>query len=118
MTLEDARVGFALLRLEAGDDGLLEVEGEWSNVRGMRFVRPALVLRDGEQERTLLAVLDHKPWNPDGRPWRAAPRRAAGGGGVPGGGRRARPAPRRAGRRAEHRRAAGRRHGRAAARRP
>src|SRR3954468_7976004 len=72
MTLEDARVGFALLRLEAGDDGLLEVEGEWSNVRGMRFVRPALVLRDGEHERTLLAVLDHKPWNPDGRPWRAA----------------------------------------------
>jgi DNA repair exonuclease SbcCD ATPase subunit len=72
MSVEDGRVGFALQRLEAGDDGLLEVEGEWSNVRGMRFVRPALVVREGGSERTLLATLEHKPWNPDGRPWRAA----------------------------------------------
>ena len=70
--VEDARVGFELQRFEAGDDGLLEVEGEWSNVRGMRFVRPALVVRTGGRERTLLATLDHKPWSPDGRPWRAA----------------------------------------------
>src|SRR6478672_2506147 len=72
MTVEDARVGFELQRFEAGRDGLLEIEGEWSNVRGMRFVRPALVVRDGGAERTLLATLDHKPWSPDGRPWRAA----------------------------------------------
>jgi hypothetical protein len=72
MMVEDARVGFELQRFEAGDDGLLEVEGEWSNVRGMRFVRPALVVRTGGRERTLLATLDHKPWSPDGRPWRAA----------------------------------------------
>ena len=72
MTVEDARVGFELQRFEAGQDGLLEIEGEWSNVRGMRFVRPALVVREGGAERTLLATLDHKPWSPDGRPWRAA----------------------------------------------
>jgi hypothetical protein len=72
MTVDDGRVGFALQRLEAGDDGLLEVEGEWTNVRGMRFVRPALVVREGGAERTLLATLEHKPWNPEGRPWRAA----------------------------------------------
>lgn len=72
MMVEDARVGFELQRFEAGEDGLLEVEGEWSNVRGMRFVRPALVVHDGGRERTLLATLEHKPWNPDGRPWRAA----------------------------------------------
>jgi len=67
-----ARVAFELERLETGADGLLEVEGTWSGVRGMRFVRPALVVRDGGRERTLLATLDHKPWAPEGRPWRAA----------------------------------------------
>jgi uncharacterized protein YdaT len=66
------RVAFQLERLEAGADGRLEVEGTWSGVRGMRFVRPALVLRVDGTERTLLAVLDHKPWDPQGRPWRAA----------------------------------------------
>jgi hypothetical protein len=67
-----ARVAFQLERLEAGADGLLEVEGTWSGVRGMRFVRPALVIRDGAHQRTLLATLEHKPWAPDSRPWRAS----------------------------------------------
>jgi hypothetical protein len=72
MTGDDARAGFELQRFASGEDGLLEVEGEWTNVRGMRFVRPALVVHQDGAERTLLATLDHKPWNPEGRPWRAA----------------------------------------------
>ncbi|WP_187369086.1 hypothetical protein [Baekduia soli] len=67
-----AAVAFALERLEASADGLLEITGTWSGVRGMRFVRPALLVDDAGRERTLLATLDHKPWAPDGRPWRAA----------------------------------------------
>lgn len=65
---ETARVAaFDLERLEAVD-GRLVVTGRWSGVRGMRFVRPALVLGD----RELLAVLEHKPWAPDADPWTAA----------------------------------------------
>lgn len=64
---ETARAAFALERLEAAD-GRLIVSGRWSGVRGMRFVRPALIL-DGRQ---LLATLDHKPWAPDADPWVAA----------------------------------------------
>ncbi|MCW2983472.1 MAG: hypothetical protein JWR63_1042, partial [Conexibacter sp.] len=69
----DGAVGFALTRFEA-DGARLEVEGTWSGVRGVRFVRPALVMRaDGGAEKTLLAVLEHKPWPAeDGRPWVAA----------------------------------------------
>src|SRR4051794_5972777 len=62
---------FALSRVEAVGDDRLEVEGTWSDVRGVRFVRPALVLGGGQ--RTLLATLDHKPWPAeDGRLWTAA----------------------------------------------
>src|SRR4051794_3925062 len=65
------RPEFALTRVEAVGDDRLEVEGTWSGVRGVRFVRPALVVGGGE--RTLLATLDHKPWPAeDGRPWTAA----------------------------------------------
>jgi hypothetical protein len=64
---------FALTRVEAVGDDRLEVEGTWSGVRGVRFVRPALVVRDAGRDRTLLATLDHKPWPAeDGRPWKAA----------------------------------------------
>lgn len=50
------------------DDGRLLVSGRWSGVRGMRFMRPTLVLGD----RQVLALLDHKPWAPDRDPWIAA----------------------------------------------
>ncbi|MBI5104400.1 MAG: hypothetical protein HZB46_05335 [Solirubrobacterales bacterium] len=63
---------FDLERLEADGDRL-QVAGRWSGVRGMRFVRPALVLRSDEGERTLLADLEHKPWAPEeGREWVAS----------------------------------------------
>lgn len=64
---ETGRAAFALEQLEA-TDGRLIVSGRWSGVRGMRFVRPTLVLDD----RQLLATLDHKPWAPDTDPWVAA----------------------------------------------
>lgn len=44
----------------------LRVAGRWSDVRGMRFMRPTLTIGD----RRVLAVLDHKPWAPEeGQPW-------------------------------------------------
>jgi hypothetical protein len=71
--MDGSTVDFALTRFEAVAGGRLEVEGTWSGVRGMRFVRPALVVHTAAGERTLLAVLEHKPWPAeDGRPWRAA----------------------------------------------
>jgi hypothetical protein len=46
--------------------GRLRVLGRWSDVRGMRFMRPTLTIGD----RRVLAVLDHKPWMPEeGEPW-------------------------------------------------
>lgn len=50
------------------DGGRLLVSGRWSGVRGMRFMRPTLVLG----HRQVLAVLEHKPWAPDSDPWIAA----------------------------------------------
>ncbi|HEY6762950.1 MAG TPA: hypothetical protein VI318_25840, partial [Baekduia sp.] len=70
-----AAIDFALTRFEAVDGVRLEVEGTWSGVRGVRFVRPALVVRDQATggERTVLADLEHKPWPAEeGRPWVAA----------------------------------------------
>jgi hypothetical protein len=65
-----ARAGasFELERLEL-EDGRLVVRGWWSGVRGVRFVRPGLVV-DGQR---VLATLEHKPWatGPDGT-WTAA----------------------------------------------
>jgi hypothetical protein len=54
-----ARAGasFELDRLEIVDDRLV-VRGWWFGVRGMRFVRPALIVDD----RQILATLEHKPW--------------------------------------------------------
>ncbi|MEA2294840.1 MAG: hypothetical protein QOE86_2479 [Solirubrobacteraceae bacterium] len=51
----------------------LELEGRWSGVRGVRFVRPTLVLVAGEDHRRALALLEHKPWPAeDGASWVAA----------------------------------------------
>ncbi len=51
------RASFELERLEI-DDGRLLVSGWWFGVRGMRFVRPALIV----EGRKVLATLEHKPW--------------------------------------------------------
>src|SRR3954453_14011099 len=51
----------------------LELEGRWTGVRGVRFVRPTLVLVAGEEHRRALPRLDHKPWPAeDGVLWLAA----------------------------------------------
>ncbi|WP_272474572.1 hypothetical protein [Baekduia alba] len=73
--MDGATVDFALTRFEAVDGARLEVEGTWSGVRGVRFVRPALVVHDRATggEKTLLADLEHKPWPAqEGEPWVAA----------------------------------------------
>src|SRR5436190_24025197 len=63
-----AGAAFEVERVEV-EDGRLIVSGWWSGVRGMRFVRPALLVNG----RQLLATLEHKPWAPGGEdPWRAA----------------------------------------------
>jgi hypothetical protein len=61
-------------RLEATEDGLVEVSGRWFGVRGRRFVRPALTLTLGDApQQRWLADLAHKPWAAlDGEPWMAA----------------------------------------------
>jgi hypothetical protein len=61
-------VRFEVERLEH-EDGELVVSGHWSGLRGVRFMRPTLVVG----ERQVLATLEHKPWVPRAdRPWTAA----------------------------------------------
>jgi hypothetical protein len=56
---------FELEQFERSGDRL-RVAGRWSDVRGMRFMRPTLTIGD----RRVLAVLDHKPWAPEeGQSW-------------------------------------------------
>jgi hypothetical protein len=56
---------FELEQFEWSGDRL-RVAGRWSDVRGMRFMRPTLTVGD----RRVLAVLDHKPWAPEeGEQW-------------------------------------------------
>jgi hypothetical protein len=56
---------FELEQFERSGDRL-RVLGRWSDVRGMRFMRPTLTVGD----RRVLAVLDHKPWAPEeGQTW-------------------------------------------------
>ncbi len=63
-----AGVTFELQRLELKGDTLV-VGGFWSGVRGLRFVRPTLLVDD----RRILATLEHKPWIPaEDAPWIAA----------------------------------------------
>ena len=54
------------------NDGRLELRGRWSGIRGRRFMRPTLTLHGADGHHRLLAVLDHKPWEPDGPEWIAA----------------------------------------------
>ena len=63
-----AGVSFEVERLERDGDELV-VSGHWSGLRGVRFVRPTLVVGD----REVLATLEHKPWAPRAdRAWIAA----------------------------------------------
>src|SRR5438067_3322538 len=69
----DTGAVFEVERFEWADDGRIELQGAWSNLRGTRFVRPALELDAGGTRHRLLALLDHKPWAPgDNGRWQAA----------------------------------------------
>ena len=66
-------VTFEVERFEWVDDDRLEVTGRWYGLRGHRFVRPVLVVQAGDEQRRMLAVLEHKPWAADdGEEWIAA----------------------------------------------
>jgi hypothetical protein len=67
-------VTFEVERFEWVDGDRLEVTGRWYGLRGHRFVRPVLVVQGThDEQRRLLAVLDHKPWAAeDGDEWIAA----------------------------------------------
>jgi hypothetical protein len=63
-----AGVSFELERLDHDGEELV-VSGHWSGLRGVRFMRPTLVVAD----RQVLATLEHKPWAPrPDRAWTAA----------------------------------------------
>jgi hypothetical protein len=65
-------VEFELDRIEMAGEDRLEVNGRWFGVRGRRFIRPSLTLLADEEQRRLLADLEHKPWAAeDGEPWLA-----------------------------------------------
>src|SRR5204862_4105998 len=63
---------FELERFEFTADKRIEVEGRWLGVRGRRFMRPTLTLRGAGDDRRMLALLDHKPWDPGQSEWLAA----------------------------------------------
>jgi hypothetical protein len=66
-------VSFEVERFEWVDGGRLEVTGRWYGLRGHRFVRPVLVVQAGDEQRRMLALLEHKPWAADdGEEWTAA----------------------------------------------
>ena len=66
-------VTFEVDRFEWVDGDRLEVTGRWYGLRGHRFVRPVLVVQAADEQRRMLAVLDHKPWAAeDGDEWIAA----------------------------------------------
>ena len=70
---DGGRVAFQLERFELAGDDRLEVAGRWFGVRGLRFVRPSLTVHTDEGERSLLALLEHKPWAAEeGDAWIAA----------------------------------------------
>ena len=64
-------VTFEVERFEWVDGDRLEVTGRWYGLRGHRFVRPVLVVQAAhDEQRRLLAILDHKPWAAeDGDEW-------------------------------------------------
>jgi hypothetical protein len=66
-------VAFEVERFEWTNSDRLEVTGRWYGLRGHRFVRPALVVQAGGEQRRMLALLEHKPWAADdGEEWIAA----------------------------------------------
>jgi hypothetical protein len=66
-------VSFELERFEWTDATRLEVAGRWYGLRGHRFVRPSLTVEAGDDQRRLLADLEHKPWAAEeGEEWVAA----------------------------------------------
>jgi hypothetical protein len=66
-------VSFEVERFEWAENDRLEVTGRWYGLRGHRFVRPVLMVQVGDEQRRMLAVLDHKPWAADdGEEWIAA----------------------------------------------
>ena len=66
-------VTFEVDRFEWVDRDRLQVTGRWYGLRGHRFVRPVLVVQAADEQRRMLAVLDHKPWAAeDGDEWIAA----------------------------------------------
>ena len=65
-------VAFELDRFEMAGGDRFEVNGRWFGIRGRRFMRPSLTLVADEEQRRLLADLEHKPWAAeDGEPWEA-----------------------------------------------
>ena len=58
-------VGFEVERFEWAAGDRLEVTGRWYGLRGHRFVRPVLVVQAGDEQRRMLALLEHKPWAAD-----------------------------------------------------
>nr|MDP9277085.1 hypothetical protein [Actinomycetota bacterium] len=51
----------------------IEVIGRWYGLRGHRFMRPVLDVSAGDDQRRLLALLEHKPWAAvEGEDWVAA----------------------------------------------
>ena len=66
-------VSFEVERFEWVEADRLEVTGRWYGLRGHRFVRPVLVVQAGDDQRRMLALLEHKPWAADdGEEWIAA----------------------------------------------
>ena len=64
---------FEVERFEWAAGDRLEVTGRWYGLRGHRFVRPVLVVQAGDEQRRMLALLEHKPWAADdGEEWIAA----------------------------------------------
>ena len=66
-------VSFEVESFEWVDTDRLQVTGRWYGLRGHRFVRPVLVVQAGDEQRRMLAMLEHKPWAADdGEEWTAA----------------------------------------------
>ena len=66
-------VSFEVERFEWVDGDRLQVTGRWYGLRGHRFVRPVLMVQAGDEQRRMLALLEHKPWAADdGEEWTAA----------------------------------------------
>ena len=66
-------IGFEVERFEWTHEDRLEVTGRWYGLRGHRFVRPVLEVQAGDEQRRMLALLEHKPWAADdGEEWIAA----------------------------------------------